>query len=329
MKTKQELINISKGFILGVTIVLGMTAVAWNGPLSTPPNNNTYTPINVSITSQTKQGAFWAASFLTEGGGYFGGNVGIGTSNPGQKLSVVGTIESTSGGVKFPDGTIQTTATANHGIQTFTSNGTFTVPAGVTTVWVTAVGGGGSGSTGDNTIGAISDTPGNGGGAGAMVLKTLVSVTPGANIPVTIGAGGAEVNICTGNSGYGFNGNAGGTSSFGSYVTAPGGGAGTVSAAGSSGGGIWSTAGNRFNVCNFVRFNEDGTVSCLTAGKGGDAFYYKGGYGYSSPGTYSNGGGPASSFGYGGGGSGGTTYNRNSWCYGSGAGAPGVVIIEY
>ncbi len=39
-----------------------------------------------------------------------GGNVGIGTASPGQKLTVAGTIESTSGGVKFPDGTTQTTA---------------------------------------------------------------------------------------------------------------------------------------------------------------------------------------------------------------------------
>ena len=31
------------------------------------------------------------------------GNVGIGTTTPGQKLSVSGTIESTSGGFKFPN----------------------------------------------------------------------------------------------------------------------------------------------------------------------------------------------------------------------------------
>ncbi|MBU4473474.1 MAG: hypothetical protein KJ842_04895, partial [Candidatus Omnitrophica bacterium] len=38
------------------------------------------------------------------------GSVGIGTTSPGQKLTVAGTIESTSGGIKFPDGTIQTSA---------------------------------------------------------------------------------------------------------------------------------------------------------------------------------------------------------------------------
>lgn len=61
---------------------------------------------------------------------YNGGNVGIGTSSPGSKLTVTGPIESTSGGIKFPDGTTQTTAalSSNYGVQlklgTFDSPGT-------------------------------------------------------------------------------------------------------------------------------------------------------------------------------------------------------------
>jgi hypothetical protein len=41
------------------------------------------------------------------------GKVGIGTTVPGQQLTVAGTIESTSGGVKFPDATTQTTSAFN------------------------------------------------------------------------------------------------------------------------------------------------------------------------------------------------------------------------
>jgi len=38
------------------------------------------------------------------------GNLGVGTAAPGQKLSVAGVVESTTGGFKFPDGTLQTSA---------------------------------------------------------------------------------------------------------------------------------------------------------------------------------------------------------------------------
>lgn len=43
------------------------------------------------------------------------GNVGIGTPTPGSKLSVNGVVEAASGGFKFPDGTVQTTAASGAG----------------------------------------------------------------------------------------------------------------------------------------------------------------------------------------------------------------------
>ncbi|MBI4779095.1 hypothetical protein HY797_01420 [Candidatus Falkowbacteria bacterium] len=59
-----------------------------------------------------------------------GGNIGIGTANPGQKLSVVGIIESASGGFKFPDGTTQTTAAAGGSSQWTTSGSNIYYSAG-------------------------------------------------------------------------------------------------------------------------------------------------------------------------------------------------------
>ena len=65
-----------------------------------------------------------------------GGNVGIGVTNAGSKLTVAGMIETTLGGLKFPDGTTQTTA-ATAGLTsifhdaTLTGNGTSGAPLGV------------------------------------------------------------------------------------------------------------------------------------------------------------------------------------------------------
>lgn len=61
------------------------------------------------------------------------GNVSIGTTGTGSKLTVAGVIESTTGGIKFPDATVQTTAglttvTTN---STLTGNGTTATPLGV------------------------------------------------------------------------------------------------------------------------------------------------------------------------------------------------------
>ncbi len=42
-------------------------------------------------------------------------NLGVGTLSPGSRLTVAGTVESTSGGFKFPDGTVQTSASGGGG----------------------------------------------------------------------------------------------------------------------------------------------------------------------------------------------------------------------
>jgi hypothetical protein len=50
-----------------------------------------------------------------------GGNVGVGTASPGEKLSIAGTVQSTSGGFKFPDGSTQTTAAPNAAYTTYSA----------------------------------------------------------------------------------------------------------------------------------------------------------------------------------------------------------------
>lgn len=66
------------------------------------------------------------------------GNVGVGTASPGEKLSVAGTIESTSGGVKFPDSTTQTTAFQPGYIQLEANAHTFPANAWTPVTWSAA-----------------------------------------------------------------------------------------------------------------------------------------------------------------------------------------------
>jgi hypothetical protein len=97
------------------------------------------------------------------------------------------------------------------GVQTFTSSGSFQVPAGVIQVEV-EVWGGGAGS-----FASTSSAASGGGGGGGYARKRLTGLTPGQVISVTVGSGGIGGTV-GGSSATG-----GQSSAFGAFISAAGG----------------------------------------------------------------------------------------------------------
>lgn len=123
------------------------------------------------------------------------GNVGIGTAVPAQKLSVAGTIESTSGGVKFPDGSVQTTASTGglsgtwhiggHALATSYTNSTGkTIIVSVVTNNTNL---NGANET-DGFVGGVLVSSNSGYGYGSYTSVTLI-VPPGVAYQVNTGGG--------------------------------------------------------------------------------------------------------------------------------------------
>lgn len=106
--------------------------------------------------------------------------------------------------------------------QTFASNGTFTVPPGVTELILIGYGGGGGGgggASGPNATDGVAN--GGGGGGGALLSIVRMGVTPGDAHSVTLGVGGtggiAGIDGVTGgdgSGGSGFKGNDGSNTVF-------------------------------------------------------------------------------------------------------------------
>lgn len=191
----------------------------------------------------------------------------------------------------------------------YSSSGSWTVPAGVTKVYVQLWGGGGGGS-GGNTVGQIH---GNGGGGGAYASE-YISVTPGASMSVTVGTGGSGG---TGGASP-LAGSAGGSSTFGGVSAGAGAGAGAVTASYTNGG----TSGATENIPGGI------------GGAGGNGSSGLGGFGGASPqggsggpGSYVNSTAGASGRAPGGGGGGG--FATSLAASAGGNGAAGRVIIWY
>jgi hypothetical protein len=79
----------SLALILGV-LVLGTIAFGWTNPAQNPPGGNVAAPLNAGGGTQVKTGGLnLGGNFSVTGTATFAGNVAIGTSTIGDKLTVV------------------------------------------------------------------------------------------------------------------------------------------------------------------------------------------------------------------------------------------------
>jgi len=229
--------------------------------------------------------------------------------------------------------------------QIFTSSGTFTPPAGVTSITVECWGGGGAGGSAQKT-GSINNTGGGGGGGGGYA-KGTVAVTPGNPYTVTIPAaatapasGFSDNTASTSGSVVTFTGDSG-------SVTANGGtgGRNCVQSASSRGGGAGGTGGNFNGGAGAgggtgstgygggggagASDNQNGNGGSGTSGGGtttGSDSNHNGGAGGAGKANGSNGGGTG---GTAPGGGGGGAYCSSVSTQRGGAGAPGRIIISW
>ena len=129
-------------------------------------------------------------------------------------------------------------------VQTFTADGTWTKPGGVSAVYVICIGAGGGGGGGVGNGGAATRSGGGGGAGGAYREEIFKAADLTGTVAVTVGTGGPGGTGSATVSGN--NGTDGEASSFGAYTQAGGGGRGSsglTSAASGGAGGTYLASG--------------------------------------------------------------------------------------
>ncbi len=107
----KNILQTAKIIVLALALSISLSFVyAWTAPTVMPPGGNTAAPINTSATAQVKNGGLSVNAFSAFANSYFAGNVSIGTTNPGGKLTVsvpansrgIESITATAGNTHLP-----------------------------------------------------------------------------------------------------------------------------------------------------------------------------------------------------------------------------------
>lgn len=205
----------------------------------------------------------------------------------------VGTTDTQIGTIALPTNKSVLIPVTQSFTKTFTSSTNWIVPAEVTLVTVSVVGGGGGGGEGESDVFLVSRGGGGGGSGGSAT--GIYSVVAGSVIPITVGEGGAS------------NGGSGGSSSFGNYIFATGG----------SGG---RSADTSANILIGGAGGAGGVPMGVAGSEGGSSAYIGGGEGF---------GGAGGGSGVGAGGVGGVSYRNVSYPGAGAPGASGAVTVTY
>lgn len=192
--------------------------------------------------------------------------------------------------------------------QIFVASGTWTCPAGITTVFVTGAGGGGAGCVGSDT--GTYGGGGGGGGSGDATRSSAITVVPGTAYTITIGVGSSLPYPSVGSSTIMASGASALITLVGGSSATPGGA--SPEGVGGASGGSGGTAGEN-------GFFAEGTIRRVRGGQGGGNI--AGGVGGTSESTGLDGI-------FGGGGGGGTATNGGGGTAG-GAGGNGFILLEW
>lgn len=202
-------------------------------------------------------------------------------------------------------------------IQEFLTSTTWTVPPGVTEITVEGWGGGGAGG---GVVGRNSRTLGGSGGGGGAYAKSILPVTPGETLQISVGSGGAGV--------VGGNGNQGGTTSISGFED-------IFLAQGGSGGRVNNDSGAPLGGQGGEASSSNGTSSTQSGSNGGNGGTNSGAGGQGAKGGGAGGLGISSGSFNGntgnspGGGGGGGRVNRQNANAQGGVGGSGKITIIF